>query len=125
MLVLVTKLSLLEHGEVLRAPGSLRLLAFLDNQHTKVTMLPVLLTDRSYSQKISQVTIKSMKILITPPGIEPATFRLVARCTNQLHHRYLVVLLKIWANELLYYKWKITNKRNESSCNVCDVFENH
>jgi hypothetical protein len=124
MLVLVTKLSLNEHGQVLWAPGSLRLLGFLDNQHIHVTRLPALRTGRSYSQKISLVPIKSMKILITPSGIEPATFWLVARCPNQLPHRHLLVLIQIQVNEFLYYKWKNYNnnnnkKRNENSS--CDI----
>jgi len=34
------------------------------------------------------------EIPITPSGIEPATFRLVAQCLNQLHHLVPVALLK-------------------------------
>jgi hypothetical protein len=76
MLVLVTKLSLSEHGAVLWVSGSLRLLGFLDIQHMKVTRMPAIRTSSSYSQKIYLVPIKSMKILITPSGIEPVTFQL-------------------------------------------------
>ena len=109
----VTKLSLSEHGQVLMAPGILRFLRFLDNQHVKVIRLPALRTGCSYSQKISLVPIKSMKILIAPSGIEPATFRLLARCPNQLRHRYLLVLVKKQVNESLYYKWKIIKKETK------------
>jgi hypothetical protein len=101
LLVFKTKLTLREHREVLWAPGILRLLGFLDSRHMKVIKLPALHTGRSYAQKTSLVPIKSTKILITPSEIEPATFRLVAPCPNKLRHRYLLVLVKIQANEFL------------------------
>jgi hypothetical protein len=36
---------------------------------------------------VQPLGLKQCKIPITPPGTEPVTFRLVARCLNQLRHR--------------------------------------
>ena len=42
------------------------------------------------------------KFPMTPSGIEPATFRLVAQCLNQLRYRYLLSYLPH-----LFLEWKI------------------
>jgi hypothetical protein len=74
---------------------------FLDNRHMKVVRLSAIRTGRLYPTGNTPGThfcyrlsrpqghsaterIMSMKIPITPSGIEPLTFRLVARCLNQL-----------------------------------------
>jgi hypothetical protein len=68
----------------------------LDNRHVKVVKLSALNTGRLYPQEIFLVLISvrgsvdqsAAGRLNDKSGIEPATFRRVAQCLNQVRHRF-------------------------------------